>query len=720
MAIAKMTVGRFCERIRTSRDERLRSRILAIREYSDYEAVKRAYGEDVVVGCIHDFVDANAFVPMPQRVFAELDDWCAMMRGRGRCPVVVGLDAYLSLLDEMRLREAFELLGACLMDASGGRAAVFVLWRNWERQMRDAFKHPSIWSTESVVAIGDGGGVDGVAEIAKVGVSFVWEKFASRLHPCHKSLKEYLHECERKWGRLDDASDGDCVRVAVRFGGERAFPGISPEVRQCFSLRDFLRDHCGLSLEVSDGALRWIAEHTSGCDVLAELRERFFAGGGHDETVFALKRFQAIHGDGEREVFLRILRMSAASGSFLAEVLKRVSDRTERFFECYVNVPGDMLSAHEADRWAAEREMCIRTLGIGAMEVGAAVRTFISQTKALSSQTMKPWLSLGLEDEEIEWIRRACECADEYDRRVALEQSHLLSAYRGTPDENLHPALNAYFSAYRDLKCRNSVTEEFCGRALAERIPDEVGMRAAMLSEWRNDSETALLVVDALGGEYVPFLVERARAHRFVAKFAGYARADLPTSTPFNDVLKEWGDAERHEKFDDFDKILHSRIESPSKAFAAELRLLDGAVMAKIDALLKTHRRVVLTADHGATRLAVLAYRQGLAKNVRVDGDALSVEDWRYARRNGSGYVDSDDLVESLSGDYAVVRGYARFMHPGGPGFEMHGGATIEEQIVPFLVLERFTGADADDGVATGVSEGAAPEQICENDDFDI
>lgn len=326
MAIAKMTVGRFCERIRSSRDERLRSRVLAIREYSDYEAVKRAYGEDVVVGWIHDFVDANAFVPMPQRVFADLDDWYATMCARGRIPVVVGLDAYLPLLDEMQVREAFELLGGCLMDVSGGRTAVFVLWGNWERQMRDAFRHPSIWSTGAVVAIGDGGAEDDAEDGAKVGVSFVCEKFASRLHPCHKSLKEYLHECERKWGRLDDVSNGENVRIAVRFGGERAFPGISREVRQCFSLRDFLRDHCGLSLDVSDGALRWIANHTSGCDVLVELRERFFAGGNHDETVFALKRFQTIHGDDEREVFLRVIRMSAPPGSFLSEVLKRVSD----------------------------------------------------------------------------------------------------------------------------------------------------------------------------------------------------------------------------------------------------------------------------------------------------------------------------------------------------------------------------------------------------------
>ena len=95
--------------------------------------------------------------------------------------------------------------------------------------------------------------------------------------------------------------------------------------------------------------------------------------------------------------------------------------------------------------------------------------------------------------------------------------------------------------------------------------------------------------------------------------------------------------------------------------------------------------------------------------------------DWRYAKRKSAEYLDSELVAESVGDGYVLIKGYNRFSKSGAPGFEMHGGATIEEQVVPFMVIERAIALDnaAQDETAVASAVGGA-DQISENDDFDI
>ena len=78
-------------------------------------------------------------------------------------------------------------------------------------------------------------------------------------------------------------------------------------------------------------------------------------------------------------------------------------------------------------------------------------------------------------------------------------------------------------------------------------------------------------------------------------------------------------------------------------------------------------------------------------------------------------------VAESIGEGDVLIKGYNRFSKSGAPGFEMHGGATIEEQIVPFMVIERAIVLDnaAQDESAVVSAVGGA-DQISENDEFDI
>ena len=240
-------------------------------------------------------------------------------------------------------------------------------------------------------------------------------------------------------------------------------------------------------------------------------------------------------------------------------------------------------------------------------------------------------------------------------------------------------------------------------------------------SDLSTDPETAVLVIDALGVEYLPFLLVRCKVHRFDAKSVDCVRVNLPTSTEYNHVDKEWGTSDRYRKFNDFDSLLHEPFEDHAEAIAAELKMIDVQVMGEIENLLKIYRRVVLTADHGATRLAVVARRDGKSRDVKEFDDKIDVLDWRYAKRKCTEYLDSELVAETVGDGFVLIKGYNRFSKSGGPGFEMHGGATVEEQVVPFVVIERSVALDnaAQEELTVAPAAGTA-EQISENNDFDI
>jgi len=352
--------------------------------------------------------------------------------------------------------------------------------------------------------------------------------------------------------------------------------------------------------------------------------------------------------------------------------------------------------------------------------VKAAVAALIGRTKDYPAAKMIPWLQLGLEVEETEWIRRAAVGREE-ERDLACAQSKLLTAYRLNIGLEKYPELSEYMAEYREQKCADAISDEFVNKAFKSSVPDEVVSRMVLLSEFKSDPETAVLVVDALGVEYLPFLIARCKSHRFDPKVVDCVRVNLPTSTPYNPVEKEWGTTGRYRKYDDFDHLLHESFEDHAEALAAELMRIDVQVMGEIENLLKTYRRVVLTADHGATRLAVVARRDGKSRDITEFADKIDVLDWRYAKRKNAEYLDSELVAESIGEGYVLMKGYNRFSKSGAPGFEMHGGATIEEQVVPFMVIERAIVLDnaAQDESAVVSAVGGA-DQISENDEFDI
>jgi len=167
-----------------------------------------------------------------------------------------------------------------------------------------------------------------------------------------------------------------------------------------------------------------------------------------------------------------------------------------------------------------------------------------------------------------------------------------------------------------------------------------------------------------------------------------------------------------------FDNIAHNGVEAHEarrveENLAAALDVIGSEVLPRVAEGLAQFERVLVTADHGSSRLAVLAWQAEprLARTLDCEAGA-EIADWRYRERAAQGGCPSE-LEETLDGRHWVVRGYDRLPKKGGgQSFELHGGATLEERLVPVVVFS-MTGQFVP-------KTGGKRAQIVEKDDYDL
>jgi hypothetical protein len=222
-----------------------------------------------------------------------------------------------------------------------------------------------------------------------------------------------------------------------------------------------------------------------------------------------------------------------------------------------------------------------------------------------------------------------------------------------------------------------------------------------------------------MGAEWLPMLLTLARERNLGVDSLAVGESHLPTSTQFNNI--HWPDAARRlPDIKRFDNIAHNGAEThevrrAEENLAAALDVIGAEVLPRVEEGLARFERVLVTADHGSSRLAALAWQSEprLARTLACE-DGAEVADWRYRERAAQGGCPSE-MEETLDGRHWVVRGYDRLPKKGGgQGFELHGGATLEERLVPVVIFSR-----AGQFVPTAKT-GGKRAQIVEKDDFDL
>lgn len=195
------------------------------------------------------------------------------------------------------------------------------------------------------------------------------------------------------------------------------------------------------------------------------------------------------------------------------------------------------------------------------------------------------------------------------------------------------------------------------------------------------------------------------------------SQACLPTTTLFNKI--HWPDvARRLPDIKRFDNIVHNGVEAhearpAEENLVAALKVIDDEVLPRVAEGLTRFERVLVTADHGSSRLSMLAWQSKLARTLSFEGN-MEIADWRYRKPVEQGGC-PPELEETLEGEHWVVRGHNRLPKKGGgQGFELHGGATLEERLVPVVIFSK-----AGDFVPRAKVAGKRA-QIVEKDDFDL
>lgn len=266
------------------------------------------------------------------------------------------------------------------------------------------------------------------------------------------------------------------------------------------------------------------------------------------------------------------------------------------------------------------------------------------------------------------------------------------------PDE----ALGRYFGKYKMYKLSNTLPadeESYFAGFDTERYEN----RYAVLSEELADGESYILWIDALGAEWLPLLawaLEKDGAGKLSS--VRVVQALLPSETEFNDLWMHMDVP--YGKRDKLDKLAHKGVIDDKDHYACveeQLRTVSGVVHI-VNGLLKQYARVLITGDHGTSRLAARFFHKRDA--LPLPAHAVAGNHGRYCRleNGGSPMMATQKAASDPDGNHYLV--FSNYDHYSKSGFaagaddetpiygEIHGGASPEEMLVPVFTVDSLHG----------------------------
>lgn len=266
----------------------------------------------------------------------------------------------------------------------------------------------------------------------------------------------------------------------------------------------------------------------------------------------------------------------------------------------------------------------------------------------------------------------------------AYMKSFTFTMHQKVP-ERLVPLLTKYFDDYKWQKLMNHLTPDFKAQVntLAEhRVYNQFPIRSLALSQMKKEN-TMMYFVDALGVEYLSYISEKCKTYGLLLSIQ-VVHGELPSITSQNTEFMNPGVT----NIKDLDELKHeSQTYNYEKQkiplhLVAELKAIDGVLQTIRDGLLtKEMKSAIIISDHGATRLAVL--------NDEEYGAEFIVGESKGQHSGRCCQVEEDPGIPfaAYENGYAVLANYMRFKGSRKADVEVHGGATLEETLVPLLQI---------------------------------
>ncbi|KEZ86425.1 BREX-4 system phosphatase PglZ [Lacrimispora celerecrescens] len=256
-------------------------------------------------------------------------------------------------------------------------------------------------------------------------------------------------------------------------------------------------------------------------------------------------------------------------------------------------------------------------------------------------------------------------------------------------DVGLRDVLTEYFQEYKVQKVTNKIHLDFENKVnnyAKERPYNKLRPRSNIVSQL-NKTDSELFFFDALGVEYLAFIKAKCEQYGLVVEIS-VAHCELPSITEKNkEFIQYFGG--NYKKINELDELKHH-----SQVFDYEKRKEPVHLFRELEIIEEELRRIqsllvqgcmskaVIVSDHGASRLAVISGEEN---------DSMLKLDEKGQHSGRCCPVESDPQIASAAFEdgFAVLANYERFKGGRKANVEVHGGATLEEVLVPVIVLSK-------------------------------
>lgn len=246
-----------------------------------------------------------------------------------------------------------------------------------------------------------------------------------------------------------------------------------------------------------------------------------------------------------------------------------------------------------------------------------------------------------------------------------------------------------YFSRYKRQKLMNTIEPSFLDEVVmlakdGNRAYNALDTRNAIVEQAEGEG-AQLYWVDALGVEYLGYIQQRSHDLGLSMR-THVARASLPTLTCMNkSFYEEWKGDKTSRK--DFDKLKHNgedrfnyETEKLPIHLVRELSIIDEVLeFAQTQLSARKYRKIVIASDHGASRLAVIANSEAKWE--------MTTKGEHSGRCCPESEIDEKPDCATAENGYWVLANYDRFKGGRKASVEVHGGASLEEVLVPVIEL---------------------------------
>lgn len=257
-------------------------------------------------------------------------------------------------------------------------------------------------------------------------------------------------------------------------------------------------------------------------------------------------------------------------------------------------------------------------------------------------------------------------------------------------DAAFRTELTEYFKIYKWDKLLNRISPELLEKVnqyAYARPYNKLLPRTSILSHMKKTG-MQLFFFDALGVEYVPYIMAKCEQYGLVAEVS-IGHSELPSITSKNKEFLQYFEPDNVYKIDALDEIKHhSQIYNYQKCpyplhLFEELEVIDEELR-RIQAMLVQGaiEKALIVSDHGASRLAVI-YGHDVETTIALD------ESGEHSGRCCPASQDPKIPFAAYEDGFAVLGNYDRFRGGRRANVEVHGGATLEETLVPIIILSK-------------------------------